>query len=548
MPTLYTILRAQHRHARPIPEMKPEKKAKGKPTPLLASAHGFYRAARAQKAPLPTTQKKKKVIIVGAGLAGLCAAYELQGLGNYDVEVYEARNRVGGRVRSLHDFVKDAKIAKGAKKAKRRAVEGGGELIGSNHPLWCAYKKLFHLKFENAEDYGNAPVRVGGRTLTFEESQKLTDEMERYFDELNSQAEKIVDAYEPWTNPDAKELDRMSLSSWLATLPCKSKEAKMARQAVADSLATDNGVPAEEQSMLGVLAMIKGGGIDRYWTDTEVYRCEGGNQRLAEKFKKALGPGKVHLNTWVHSICRKEDGCVAVEFTEIEPTDEDKDVDERKEGKDWATAKKKAGEAGTAQACDVILAVPPSVWNRIDIQNSDVKEKLENAPRMGANVKYLMKFDRRFWQDFSSAPTLTDDDGPADLTWETTEVLKAPEYTMVAFSGAEHAEKLSRKQPPKVRKEKYLKQLGGPYPNINQELKDERFMNWPKREWTMASYYFPRLGEVTKWGPFWRNGYEEWLHFAGEHTCYAFMGYMEGALASGFRLARRLGVRDKLLP
>jgi hypothetical protein len=54
--------------------------------------------------------------------------------------------------------------------------------------------------------------------------------------------------------------------------------------------------------------------------------------------------------------------------------------------------------------------------------------------------------------------------------------------------------------------------------------------------------------EVTAWGPFWKTGYLNWLHFAGKYTSYAFMGYMEGALSSGFRLAHRLAVRDKLLP
>ena len=38
-----------------------------------------------------------KVIVIGAGLAGLSCAYRLQQRG-VDVEVYEARNRVGGRV------------------------------------------------------------------------------------------------------------------------------------------------------------------------------------------------------------------------------------------------------------------------------------------------------------------------------------------------------------------------------------------------------------------------------------------------------------------
>ena len=42
---------------------------------------------------------KPKIIVIGAGLAGLTAAYRLQQK-NYDVEVYEAHSRVGGRVLS----------------------------------------------------------------------------------------------------------------------------------------------------------------------------------------------------------------------------------------------------------------------------------------------------------------------------------------------------------------------------------------------------------------------------------------------------------------
>jgi monoamine oxidase len=44
--------------------------------------------------------KEAKTIVVGAGLAGLTIAYRLQQKG-YDVEVYEARSRVGGRVHSI---------------------------------------------------------------------------------------------------------------------------------------------------------------------------------------------------------------------------------------------------------------------------------------------------------------------------------------------------------------------------------------------------------------------------------------------------------------
>lgn len=77
----------------------------------------------------------KRIIVIGAGFAGLTAAYELLSAG-YDVTVLEARDRVSGRVVSFGNFVPG------------RWVEGGGELIGSNHPLWAAYaKKLASSSF-----------------------------------------------------------------------------------------------------------------------------------------------------------------------------------------------------------------------------------------------------------------------------------------------------------------------------------------------------------------------------------------------------------------
>jgi monoamine oxidase len=83
--------------------------------------------------PLP---KPKSVIVIGAGFAGLAAAYELHSVG-YEVTVLESRRRVGGRVKTLYDFIEG------------RVIEAGAELIGSNHHAWLSYKHRFHLHFTN---------------------------------------------------------------------------------------------------------------------------------------------------------------------------------------------------------------------------------------------------------------------------------------------------------------------------------------------------------------------------------------------------------------
>jgi monoamine oxidase len=493
MPTLYTILRARHGRAKP-------------PAPPPVPARTLHLAALAEPlAPRP----RRTVAIVGGGFAGLCAAYELHAL-QYDVTVFEARARVGGRVHSLHDF------------SPRRAAEGGGELIGSNHPLWCYYRKHFDLRFSHARDYENSPVRVGGRTLTYDESHRLLDAMDPHYARLTALAASVLDPFEPWTTPDAETMDATSLADWLAALPCRSTESRQARDAVGRSLVTDNGVPADQQSLLGVLAMIKGHGGDAYWTDTEVYRCMGGNDSLARRFRDALDRGTVHISTRVERIARGGDGEVI-----LTTRDKNDHVDRR-------------------SFDDVVLAIPPSVWDYITFEDPALKEKLGKPLPIGANVKRLMQFERRFWEDYASSPTLTSD-ALVDLTWETSESNRGPSYTLVAFSGADHATTLADAEPPRMRDRLYRDSLSAPYPRLERRMTHHRFMNWPKDRWTRGSYYFPAPRAVHEWGPFWRDGYQDWLHFAGEHTCYAFMGYMEGALASGHRLAQRLATRDGVL-
>jgi monoamine oxidase len=63
-----------------------------------------------RKALQPTGIARKKVIVIGAGLAGLSAAFELTQTG-HDVTILEARTRSGGRVFTLRDVVADGMFA-----------------------------------------------------------------------------------------------------------------------------------------------------------------------------------------------------------------------------------------------------------------------------------------------------------------------------------------------------------------------------------------------------------------------------------------------------
>ena len=78
----------------------------------------------------------RKVLVLGAGMAGLVAAYELTQLG-HDVTVVEARTRPGGRVHTLREPFSDGLYA-----------EAGAARIPDTHELTLKYVKTFDLPLE----------------------------------------------------------------------------------------------------------------------------------------------------------------------------------------------------------------------------------------------------------------------------------------------------------------------------------------------------------------------------------------------------------------
>ena len=436
-----------------------------------------------------------RVVIVGAGFSGLAAAYELSKAG-YDVTVVEARNRVGGRVISFSDLVPG------------KNVEGGAELIGSNHPAWIAYAKQFTLDFlDVGEEDLESPIVLGGKRLTADESEQLWEEMEKAFNTIVTDAAK-VDADEPWKSANADALDRRTLADWIDKLGAS----PLCKRALYTMMLADNGVVPEWQSYLANLAMVKGGGLEKYWTESEVYRCKGGNQQLAGRLVTAIGTSRV--------ITRMPVRAVAVGDKNARIT---------------------LADGKVLEAEHVLLTAPPSVWNKIAI---DPALPTSLGPQMGTNVKYLLALKSPVWRRTQLAPEMLSD-GPVSMTWHGTDAQRGAGEALVAFSGGPAAD-TCREWTAASRDKNYLTELNKIYRGISASFVRARFMDWPSDPWAKASYSFPAPGQVTAQGPTLRQGIGR-LHFAGEYTSYAFMGYMEGALSSGAAAARRIAVRDGIL-
>ena len=102
----------------------------------LSRRQFLTRSALAVAGALITKGPAKKVLILGAGMAGLVAAYELSQLG-HDVTVLEARTRPGGRVHTLRAPFSDGLFA-----------EEGAARIPASHDLTLKYVKAFELPLE----------------------------------------------------------------------------------------------------------------------------------------------------------------------------------------------------------------------------------------------------------------------------------------------------------------------------------------------------------------------------------------------------------------
>ncbi len=94
-----------------------------------------------------------RIIIVGAGLAGLAAAHELTRAG-HQVTVLEARTRPGGRVYTLREPFSDGLYA-----------DAGAARIQDTHQYTLRYVKQFNLTLDPFfPTQGSTVTRVAGKT------------------------------------------------------------------------------------------------------------------------------------------------------------------------------------------------------------------------------------------------------------------------------------------------------------------------------------------------------------------------------------------------
>ena len=440
-----------------------------------------------------------RVAVVGAGFAGLTAAWYLRQAG-VAVTVFEASDRVGGRVLTDHNFVPG------------KVVEAGAELIGTNHPLWVELSAKFGLqlsKVSKEKDYAGLHVRLrlGNYDLTDADKELVEKELLQVFRSIGDEA-RPIDPVSPWLSPNAGTYDHESVSAALDR-HCGAASS-LTRSVLEFGIGNDNCAPPSSQSYLGLLALVSAGrvgndeeGMRGYWELTETHRCWGGNQQLAYELARPLTD--VRFNSPVEKIMVTETGI----------------------GIGWG------GTAGGEEAFDyAILAAPPTSWPAVE--SAEPWRPADRTMSHGPAVKYLSAVDREFWRDHGLAPSAGWDE--LGSVWEGTDRQGhlAGGFDLSVYSGGQYV----------LGAADYPGRLATIFPGYAPSA--VRFVDWPGTPYIWTGYSVPSVGQVTTVGPWLATPHGGRIIFAGEQACIGYFGYMEGALQSGARAA--LSIMGALCP
>lgn len=464
----------------------------------LAGCESDRRLERSQNAGKPTSRPissdKPSVVVIGAGFSGLACAYELMSAG-CDVKVIDSRGRLGGRVVTSREFLPG------------RNIELGGEWVGTNHLHWINYMQKFGLTLNEAsDDEGAIRFFLQGKLLNEAESKEVEEGLEAIEKALTEQC-AVVNADEPWLTPGAAELDALTIAGFI-----ERQEVSPLAKAMADLLfSADNAVPSADQSYLANLTAVKAGGGETYWTDSEIGRCAQGNDALATKFAEAIGSERIMLNK---SVVRIE------------------------QGTKWMVLSLRDG---TQLTCDeVVCTAPPSTWDRINFTDllpagADVQ--------MGRSVKYARAVKSRFWKEAGLNQECHSENLSSE-TWDAADNQQGDDAVIANFISSAQADRALAIPAGKL-DEAMGEELERLFPGYGENATGKSvLMNWVKDPLTRGSYSFARPGAITKVAPLLHRSSSN-LHFAGEHTCPAYVGYMEGALHSGARVAKQIVARAR---
>lgn len=467
-------------------------------------AHPVFARGATAESRVGRNQTRGKIAVVGAGLAGLVAAYELDKLG-YETVVLEAQMRAGGRVRTLKEAFSDGLYA-----------EAGAMAIADVDKLTLGYVKKFGLPLQKTNPTG-APRRffargkwiAGNSDVPYElnANEKRLGLTELYSHYASIGIKQIGDTESKlWSPARLAQIDKLTVAEFL-------KKQGASEDAIEFLRLTELGLygdGVESSSAPGVLL-----GETHYVNAEKFYQIGGGNDLLPKAFASRLAD-KIQYGAAVTGLAQSErvvkivGNCNGREFV--------------------------------LEAEAVVCAVPLTVLRTMEITPplSAAKRRAAGELKYASVSRVYLQSRTRVWQKYHPTARATTDD-PRVVFEDHTDTQTGARRGIVESHtfGAEARQIAALSE--KDRLNRSVRQLEKLFPGYEKEFEGGTSVCWDEDEFARGAYVDYLPGQMT--GHFASLAAPEGrIYFAGEHTSKMFAS-MEGALESGRRAANEIHSR-----
>lgn len=425
----------------------------------------------------------ERVVILGSGLAGLMAAYQLR-KSNIHFHLYEASPRLGGRVYSVPEFFRGQNVA-----------ELGAEFFSADQKL--IFELAQELRLEITE------IREMDSGLRYRKGQQLAPMSEilsglRRLQRSASRADS------------AEKLRQQNLRSWVL----------------------------ERSQETAFLDLINEWCLERYGTS-----CE---NISAEVFAPAFDRGASPLHLWTESRYRFRAGTSALAQALFDRTSgfqpersysfrhRLRAVRKRSRGMDLIFETPSGQKEVFARS--VICALPLAVLSEIEgLKDFPGPWQDQFAFQVGAHSKFIYNYPERFWGTQLNQSKLLQF-GAGQVLWESSyrlnPLFQFRQGVLSLLWGGPASQPAGPAQQVAFQSEiEALFKKNGEF-----EIQDQAMMNWSLNPYTKGSVSYPRPGGNPE---AWAQGSDEWF-WAGEHTQWQTRGSLQGALESGLKAAQAL--------
>jgi len=453
---------------------------------------------------LEHTDHPRKVIVVGAGMAGLAAGFQLVQAG-HDVTLLEARAQAGGLVETLRAPFSEGLYA-----------DAGAMFIPENHDITLKYVERFDLplkpffpqgltrvyylqgkRFEAAE--GQDPVWPLDLTPA-ERRLGLNGLRQQY---VTSVLDELRDPTAPgWPPEGLKKYDDLSFGEFL-----RQRGASPAAVTLLTLGAWNQW--GDGVDTVSALLVLRAAALRQF--ARQFSRIEGGNDRLPRAFASQLGE-RIHYQAPVVRIDHDPQG-VRVVF-------------------------QKSGRHQALAAEHLVFAIPFSTLRHIEISpplSPRKREAIERLPYSSA-TRVFLEMRRKFWLDEGLSGWALSDLPISSVLDATANEIGGRGILATYMSGAAAREFAGVKEGERI--ERTLDQVERVFPGSRRSFERGASIAWDEIPWSRGAAPYLRPGQMTALLPHMGRA-EGRLHFAGEHTS-VWMRWMQGALESGHRAAREI--------